>query len=134
MKKIYFMIVAFVALIIGSTVNTVLNFPERDKKSSLILSNIDAASAEEGTEGSNNSGTGNIYYYTNKLGNPKSCTLYLKINASGSIQIETPEGGLTSAEINAGWTITRVSGIVETCPKSGNGCTVYSCHKTTNTY
>jgi hypothetical protein len=80
------------------------------------------------TEGSNNSGEGNMYYYTHKLGEPKQCTLYKAVNINGGVTYS--ESSITGG---AGWIVTTVSGMVETCHKDGNGCTVYSCHVTSNT-
>jgi hypothetical protein len=79
-------------------------------------------------EGSNNSGSGNMYYYTDKQGKPENCTLYKFVNANGSVQYSDSTAGF-----GAGWTWSKVSGIKELCPKTGKGCTVYSCHVTNNT-
>ena len=78
--------------------------------------------------GSNNGGSGNMYYYQHLLGRPSKCTLYKAVNANGTVTY-----GNSSAEFGAGWTVTKVTGMQETCPNSGSGCTVYSCHVTNNT-
>jgi len=73
----------------------------------------------------NNEGTGNIYYYQHLLGQPKECTLYKGVDINGKIVYSENEGGF-----GVGWTVIKISGIKETCPKSGGGCTVYSCQTT----
>ena len=77
--------------------------------------------------GSNNSGTGNMYYYSHLEGRPKPCTLYKAVSANGSISFSSEN------TFGVGYTVTTVQGIYETCPQSGDGCTVYSCHVTDNT-
>jgi hypothetical protein len=126
-KKIF---IGFAALAVAAVAawNVYLaSAQSNNEMSDLMLANVEAlAEGEDG--GSNNSGTGNIYYYTHKLGDPKECTLYKQVNASGQVEYTD-----SNASLGAGWTVSQVSGIQETCPKSGNGCTVYSCHQTTNT-
>ena len=77
--------------------------------------------------GSNNSGVGNKYYYEHLQGRPKPCTLYKAVSANGSVSFSSEN------TFGAGYTVTTLQGMSESCPKSGKGCTVYSCHVTGNT-
>lgn len=80
------------------------------------------------TNGSNNSGSGNLYHYEHLSGRPQNCTLYKGIDMHGTVRYSSTDSGFGS-----GWTVTQVKGTVEDCPNKGSGCTVYSCHVTTNT-
>ena len=103
-----------------------MNFSDSQTKgmSDLALANIEALADDEG---SNNNG-GNPFYYEHLLGQPKECTLYKYFNGNGSVHYD--ESG--ELELGAGWTVINVKGVKELCPKSGNGCTVYSCQETNN--
>ena len=73
----------------------------------------------------NNSNGGNIFFYCNKEGKPENCTLkkYISVNLGVKWAEDSPGGDFTFAGETS-------SGIKELCPKTGNGCTVYSCQKT----
>ncbi len=79
-------------------------------------------------QGENNSNWGGLFHYPDKGGNPKFCTLFVKMDLSGNI-IETSEDII---EAGVGFTVSKVGGLKENCPRSGNGCTVYSCRVTNN--
>ena len=76
----------------------------------------------------NNHNGKNPYLYCNKDGDPKKCTIYKHVDAKGNV-----EWSETKASGGVGVTVTQCQGTSELCPKSGLGCTVYSCHVTTNT-
>jgi hypothetical protein len=123
MKKIILTSIAIWVIAIVAAINLSLN--TRNKNSYKIgRANVEALA---NGEGSNNSGTGNMYYYEHKIGNPKTCTLYKGVDAYGNVQYGSSEGGF-----GVGWSVIEVSGMEESCHKNGNGCTVYSCHVTNN--
>lgn len=83
------------------------------------------ALAQQGQE-SNNQGSG-MFFYEHLLGKPDECTLYKHVKANGEVKV-------SETELNLGteWTVTSLTGLKEKCPKSGGGCTVYSCRETNN--
>jgi hypothetical protein len=81
-----------------------------------------------GSGGSNNNGGTNIYYYEHLSGRPNDCKISVWVDASGKVYADGNEAGA-----NVTLSKKTVDGKKETCPSSGNGCTVYSCHVTTNT-
>ena len=89
-------------------------------KQTLLLSNIEALA-------SNNNGEGNKFYYEHKEGNPEFCTLNKVFDASGNLKY-SGEGDF-SIEGTVGWTKTTAEGLRDKCPKSGSGCTAYSCQE-----
>ena len=126
MKKFIFILCAAFL-----TFALVLGFITYNKTTQALLSvNIEAltnnenegTSSNEGT--SNNEGNGTIFFYTHKLGDPKTCTLYRHIDLNGGIHYSNGK-----AEGNLGWTNERLSGIEESCPNTGAGCTVFSCQE-----
>ncbi|MDR1224138.1 MAG: NVEALA domain-containing protein [Tannerella sp.] len=124
MKKIILTSIAIWAIAIVAAINLSLN---TRSKNSYKISRANMEALANG-EGSNNSGTGNIYYYEHRLGEPKTCTLHKGVDANGNVQY-----GSDGGSFGAGWSVVKVSGMVESCPGTGNGCTVYSCHETNNT-
>lgn len=78
---------------------------------------------------SNNNGSGMYFYEDRASDGAKTCTLYAAYNASGSLLYTSTK----SISASGGITVAKVSGLYETCPKTGKGCTVYSCHQTSNT-
>lgn len=96
----------------------------------LAQSNNSGGSSNGGGSGngSNNNGGSNQYYYEHLLGRPKNCTLYKGVNTNGTVTYSS-----SSTSFGGGWTVSQVKGTVENCPNNGNGCTVYSCHVTSNT-
>jgi hypothetical protein len=124
MKRIILTSAIVLAVAIVATINVGLSL-KKNNSSLLTLYQSDVLASGEG---SNNSGTGNMYYYEHKLGEPKECTLFKYVNINGSAEYSEKE--LT---LDGNWTRFTVSGMKETCPKNGNGCTVYSCHVTNNT-
>lgn len=81
-------------------------------------------SGEGGGQESNNQGSGK-FFYQHLLGRPSSCTLYRYIGAGVSFT-STDE----SLAANGQYTKISIHGVEEGCPKSGSGCTVYSCQQT----
>ena len=138
LKKVKFFIgLAAFSLIVGFNVHHASNgYGVKDGKLHVEILAQDTGSGGTGSGsgsgtdsgGSNNSGSGNIYYYKHLLGAPKSCTLYKAVNSNGQIDYSGDGVGY-----GVGWTVTKVSGTEESCPKSGGGCTVFSCHVTNNT-
>jgi hypothetical protein len=113
------------AVAIVATINVGLSL-KKNNSSLLTLYQSDILASGEG---SNNSSTGNNYEHLR--GVPKGCTLYKYTNVEGNVKYGSNSYG---KGIDTGYTYTgiTVAGTVETCPNSGNGCTVYSC-KTSNT-
>jgi hypothetical protein len=70
---------------------------------------------------------GGLFNYPDKAGEPKFCTLYAKVDVYGKI-VSTSEAPI--GQVQAGYSVTQVTGVKERCPRKGNGCTVYSCQKT----
>ena len=75
----------------------------------------------------NNSNWGGLFNYPDKAGSPKFCTLYAKVDVYGKI-VSTSEAPI--GQVQAGYSVTQVTGVKESCPRKGNGCTVYSCRQT----
>lgn len=127
MKKKIVCVVA--ALIIG--VVTVLNVKtvlDANRSYDLAMTSIDALSengnGESGDQESNNNGSGK-FYYEHLKGRPDDCKLFRHVNANGNIAYTTDGKGF-----EVGWTTTQIIGVMELCPHSGGGCTVYSCQTT----
>lgn len=97
----------------------------------LLSANIEALTKNEDggktdkEETSNNEGDGTIFHYDHLLGHPQPCVMYRNVGINGKVAYsnEKLSGSL-------GWTSVKVTGIIETCPKKGSGCTVYSCQMT----
>ncbi len=87
----------------------------------MIQANIEALTEDDE---SNNDGSGK-FFYEHLSGSPKSCTLYKYMDAEGNYHVSSSSGsaGVSYEKI-------QVSGIEETCPDEGEGCTVYSCQET----
>lgn len=77
-----------------------------------------------GGQESNNHGSGK-FFYEHLLGRPDRCPLYRYIGAGVSFTSTDPD-----LAANGQYTKITVSGVLETCPKTGSGCTVYSCQQT----
>jgi hypothetical protein len=117
MKKIILASLTVLAFAILTTINFSLNTKNNDKHSSLLLRNTEALSDNaEGTK---------PYTYSHLEGKPKKCTLHKQVSINGTIEYTS-----TAASLGAGWYVVTVSGIEEICPKTGKGCTVYSCRQT----
>lgn len=121
MKKFIFILCAAFL-----TFALVLGFITYNKTTQVLLSvNIEALAKNENEETSNNEGDGSIYHYEHLLGQPQSCVMYRNVGVNGEVSYsnEKLSGSL-------GWTSVKVTGIIETCPRKGSGCTVYSCQMT----
>ena len=70
---------------------------------------------------------GGLFNYPDKAGSPHFCTLYAKVDVYGKI-VSTSEAPIE--QVQAGYSVTQVTGVKERCPRKENGCTVYSCQKT----
>jgi ABC-type antimicrobial peptide transport system permease subunit len=124
MKKFVILSIAIMAISLVAIINVGLNLHKNSVLSALFLSK---SNVEAITQESNNSGSG-IYFYQHRLGKPDDCILYKHVHINGNIEYST-----SNISNGIGWTVVQVEGIKELCPKNGNGCTVYSCHVTTNT-
>ncbi|MCL3781509.1 hypothetical protein EMN47_14050 [Prolixibacteraceae bacterium JC049] len=95
-----------------------------NNKSLNYFFNIASASAENGVDAEGNG----KYVYSELKGKPKECTLYVEFNGSGQAGFSSED----NFEASAGYTVRKIKGVKELCPKSGSGCTVYSCRQTDN--
>src|SRR5690554_5462455 len=69
----------------------------------------------------NNSNWGGLFNYPDKAEEPKFCTLYAKVDVYGQI-VSTSEAPIPRAQVQAGYSVTQVTGVKERCPRRGNGC------------
>lgn len=121
MKKLI-SILGIAVCIIVLFVNVIISSSDESIFSSLRLLQLSAIADDVE---SNNAGNGNPFYYTHLLGDPKECSLYKNVHINGTIEYTE-----SSVALGTEWTSTPVKGIKELCPKSGNGCQVYSCRIT----
>lgn len=128
------MIYVAAALVLGAvTVFNVKTVLDANRTYDLTMTSIDALSENGGggnesgespDQESNNEGSG-IFFYEHREGKPAKCRIYRHVHISGSVQYS--EDG---SSLGLGWKATQVTGLIETCPKDGDGCTVYSCQTT----
>lgn len=116
MKKIITLIVTItLATFIMMKAENTLNVNKQ-----MILSNLDALAEQE----SNNEGSGK-FFYKHLLGQPKDCIMYKHVKVDGSVKYTGEE-----VDLGAEWSVSRIDGVKEKCPKKGDGCTVYECSST----
>lgn len=130
------MVYVAAALIIGAvTVFNVKTVLDANRNYDLAMTSIDALSEDgEGESGESGGGSGDQesnehgsgqFFYEDRKGKPDFCTLFRYIHINGQIVNAEKEQSL-SAE----WTLIKVEGLKDKCPKEGNGCTAYSCQST----
>lgn len=120
-KKVIYVVATLVVVVaVAFNVKTVL---DSNHAYDLTMASIDALS-ENGGQESNNEGSG-MFFYQHLEGKPNKCTLYMHVSAAGVVVYSTDE-----ASLGVNWTVNKTTGLEESCPKGGTGCTAYSCQKT----
>jgi len=105
-----------VAILFGSTYNIAINTNKFRPDTPLA-------------QASNENGEGNPFYYElRKSDGPDKCTLFKVWNAEGQIIYSGDKP--YSGQIKVGWDTSSITGIIELCPKTGKGCTAFSCQET----
>jgi hypothetical protein len=126
--KILLYCLFFLAVIVIAAYNVSLNIKSTDM-AKLTLANVTMLANATGDSECNENGT-SLYHYCTKAPTNGSteCTLYKYISGAGEITYST-----TALNLGANYTQTQVKGNHETCSRNGGGCTVFSCHVTSNT-
>lgn len=116
------MLPCIAAVAIATFVGTKAIKSDADESDNLLMANVEALSSP--------SDAGTNYHYSEAKGKAKFCTLYVYIEASGSVAAssETP---ISSYEGNVKYKREKRDGLKDKCPEKGKGCNPFSCTSVT---